>query len=93
MHLNLTFFESGGLLTGLSFGVMIPAAPGFIGTYEFFGKTVLEMLGKPGSQALGYVVVLHFFHLSMVTLLALFCFLYESSFRSESVPKGEPQTT
>jgi len=71
LHLNLTFFESAGVLTGLSVGVMIPAAPGYVGTYEFFGKAALTLLGKPAAASLAFVLVLHFFQLALVALAAL----------------------
>lgn len=76
LHLDLNFFEAAGLMTGLSVGVMIPAAPGYLGTYEFFGKSVLVMLGKPAAASIGFVVVLHFFQLTMMALLALATFLF-----------------
>ncbi len=88
LHLDLTFFESAGLLTGLSVGVMIPAAPGFVGTYELFGKTVLTYLGKPEGASVAFVVLLHFFHLTMVALVALGSFLFVQ-FRKKNSAREE----
>ena len=70
-HLDLTFLESAGLLTGLSVGVMIPAAPGYVGTYEYFGKTALTLLGKPEALALSFVLVLHFFQLVLIAVASI----------------------
>lgn len=71
MYLDLSFFESAALLTGLSVGVMIPAAPGYVGTYEFFGKSALMLLGKPEVASLNFVLVLHFAQLALIAMAAL----------------------
>ena len=46
MRLGLSLLESAAVLTGFSVGVMFPAAPGFVGTYEFFGNQMLLFLEK-----------------------------------------------
>ncbi|MCG3203910.1 MAG: hypothetical protein KCHDKBKB_00587 [Elusimicrobia bacterium] len=83
VQLDLNFFESASLITGLSVGVMIPAAPGFVGTFEFFGKSVLVLLGKPEPTALAMVLLLHFFQMVMMACLALPSFLILSKTTKE----------
>ena len=51
--------------------VSIPAAPGFVGTYEFFGKEVLKMLGHDPVTALTFVVLLHFFQIALIAVLGI----------------------
>lgn len=85
VFLSLGIFESACLITGISVGVMIPAAPGFIGTYEFFGKSALVLLGKPEAAALSLVLILHFFQLTMMAILALPSFLMLSKTTPENV--------
>ncbi len=84
LALNLGFFESAALLTGLSVGVMIPAAPGYVGTYEFFGKTALVLLGKPEDLSLSYVFLLHFFQLVLVALAALPIMVFPKILKNET---------
>lgn len=67
--LVLTFPQSAALNVGISVGVMIPAAPGYVGTYEFFGKQILTMLGFPAAAALTLVVFLHFFQMAMIVVV------------------------
>jgi uncharacterized membrane protein YbhN (UPF0104 family) len=76
LHLDLPFIHSAALIVGLSIGVMIPGAPGFIGTYEFFGKQMLEFLGYLPDPAIGMVLVLHFFQMISVSLGGIVSFFF-----------------
>ncbi|OVE77251.1 hypothetical protein BVX98_03175 [bacterium F11] len=69
--LDLSFFQSCALLVGIGFGVMIPAAPGYIGTYEFFAQKMLGLLGIEGATTISFVILLHVFHLTISSLLGL----------------------
>jgi len=70
-HLDLTYTQATALLVGLAIGVMIPAAPGYVGTYEAFGKEALIRLGFSGGISLTFVLVLHFFQLFLSSLFGL----------------------
>lgn len=59
----------------IAIGTMVPASPGFVGTYEFFGVTALGMLQVHGAQALAFVVLLHLVTLLGSTLIGALCFL------------------
>jgi uncharacterized protein (TIRG00374 family) len=52
--LNILF-----VMLAIALGTMVPASPGYIGTFEFFGLNALALVGVSGSGALGFVVVLH----------------------------------
>lgn len=93
MHLNLSFFETAGLLTGLSVGVMIPAAPGYIGTFEFFGKEILIVLGKSAAQALPFVLVLHFFQLTMMAIIGIPSIFILQASRKSTAPSPMPEVS
>ncbi len=66
------------LIVGLAFAVSIPSAPGFIGTFHFVGKEILQIMGLDGNleayvlfaHAMAYipVVVLGFIYLSLENL-------------------------
>jgi uncharacterized protein (TIRG00374 family) len=55
--IHLPVFVSFLLLVALCFGVMIPSAPGFIGTVQFVSVAVLALFGVPKSQALSFSLV------------------------------------
>lgn len=74
--LELSFLKACGLLVGIATGVSIPAAPGFVGTYEFFGKGALTMMGVPPDSALAFVVYLHFVQLVTVAALGIPCLFF-----------------
>lgn len=74
--LDLSFLKACGLLVGIATGVSIPAAPGFVGTYEFFGKGALVMMGVPPDPALAFVVYLHFVQLVTVAALGIPCLFF-----------------
>lgn len=66
--LPLSPLRTGLLMIGIAFGVMLPAAPGYIGTYEYFGKKTLQLIGVPTQTALVFIVSLHFFQMMMISV-------------------------
>jgi glycosyltransferase 2 family protein len=69
--LALRFNQASALLSGISFGVMIPAAPGYIGTYEYFGSETLRLLGFQLAVALPFVLSFHFFQMVLTSALGV----------------------
>lgn len=63
--------QSAATITGISLGVVIPASPGYVGTYEFFGKEALRILGFPSDLSLVFVGFLHIFTMVVCSLLGL----------------------
>ena len=47
------------VLLVIAAGSIVPASPGYVGTFEFFGLKALALLGHDGPVALGFVVTLH----------------------------------
>ncbi len=47
------------LLVALCIGIMIPSAPGFIGTIQYVSVAVLALFGVPRGQALSFSIVYH----------------------------------
>ena len=52
-------------------GTMLPAAPGFIGTYQFFVVTALHMYGISDNTSFALGIFLNLFVIIMTTLVAL----------------------
>ena len=71
-NFNLPFYAPFLLTVILTFGVMIPSSPGFIGTYQFFCVTGLAFWGIKESDALGFSLVYHASQYFPVTFLGLF---------------------
>lgn len=62
------------LLVFVNLGIMIPAAPGYIGTYQFFATLALGAFGVAASAAFGLSVVSHALQYVLVTAIGLVCF-------------------
>jgi uncharacterized membrane protein YbhN (UPF0104 family) len=55
----------------LGLGLMIPAAPGSIGMYEFFSVAVLRLFGIESGRALALTLLMHTWSFVVVTGLGL----------------------
>jgi uncharacterized membrane protein YbhN (UPF0104 family) len=53
----------------VSLGTVLPSSPGFVGVYDFLGRSVLGQFGVPAAEALAYVLVVHAALALPVTLL------------------------
>jgi len=71
-NFNLPVYAPFLLVVILTFGVMIPSSPGFIGTYQFFCVTGLAFWGIKESDALGFSLVYHASQYVPITSLGLF---------------------
>jgi uncharacterized protein (TIRG00374 family) len=84
-NLPLGFAEALFVLLIIAIGMAIPSAPGFIGTYEFFGISALLLLGIEGGDALGFLLVLHAVTFFGTSLVGAFCLVWQSSGRIPAV--------
>jgi uncharacterized protein (TIRG00374 family) len=65
-------FPAGMVVSGiLGLGLMIPAAPGYIGTYEFFSVAALSLFGVEKENAFAFTLLLHGWVFLTVTGLGL----------------------
>ncbi len=63
------------LLVALCIGIMIPSAPGFIGTIQFVSVAVLALFDVPRGQALSFSLVFHGCSFIPVTVAGLVCLI------------------
>jgi len=73
--IHLPVFASLLLLVSLAIGVMVPSAPGFIGTVQYVCVLSLALFGVPREQALSFSIVYHasvFIPVTAVGLVFLF---------------------
>lgn len=59
------------VLTITTLGVMLPAAPGFVGNFHIFVIIALTLFKIPKSEALTFAIMLHFISVGLVILLGL----------------------
>jgi uncharacterized protein (TIRG00374 family) len=60
----------------IAVGTIVPSAPGFVGTYEFFGVSALSVIGVTGPSALGFVIGVHAITLLGSSALGMLCLWY-----------------
>jgi uncharacterized protein (TIRG00374 family) len=90
MRLVLSLLESAAVLTGVSVGVMFPAAPGFVGTYEFFGNEMLLFLGKDPLRSISLVFALHAYQIVTMSILGVISMYFVSKKEPVSSNAIEP---
>jgi uncharacterized protein (TIRG00374 family) len=59
-------------VAAIGLSTMVPAAPGYVGTFEFAGVAVLGVAGVPPTVAFGFVLVIHLLQIIPVALVGLF---------------------
>ena len=75
MHLSI--FNAFAVLAIVALGVMIPAAPGFIGTYHYACVLGLTSFGIAKPEALSYAVALHILQMSPAIVAGLICLPFQ----------------
>lgn len=61
------------VLLAIALGTMVPASPGYVGTFEFFGLAALSLIGIAESTALGFVILLHVVLLASASAMGAVC--------------------
>ena len=56
----------------LCIGLMLPAAPGFIGAYQFFIVAALQLFGVPDTTAFALAVFMNLYHIFLSFLAGLY---------------------
>jgi len=70
--------------------IMIPAAPGFVGTFQAGCIVALSVFGVPKGEALGLSLLIHGIQFSCVNLIGAYCFLREGISLREVQRAEEP---
>ncbi len=66
------------LLVVVNLGIMLPSAPGYIGTFQFFAVMALGVFGIPKETALAVAISSHLMQYVMVTAVGIVFFLREN---------------
>ncbi|HET6320288.1 MAG TPA: lysylphosphatidylglycerol synthase transmembrane domain-containing protein [Chloroflexota bacterium] len=67
-------------------GTLVPSSPGYVGVFDFIGRSVLAQFGVPDEAALAYVLVVHAALIVPVTLLG-FVFTWQEGVSLREVAK------
>jgi hypothetical protein len=70
-HLPVSWEKAVVILLATSFGVAIPAAPGYVGTYDYFAKMALVLYGVNASVAASFAIVTHVVSIVPLTLIGI----------------------
>ncbi|MCC7370417.1 MAG: flippase-like domain-containing protein [Chloroflexi bacterium] len=62
------------MLVVVNLGIMLPAAPGYVGTFQFFAVSALGVWGVPREPALAVAIVAHLIQYILVTAIGLVFF-------------------
>ncbi len=74
-HSQLPWYASIIMQTFVAFGAALPSAPGFVGTYHWFVKRSLMLLGIGATQANSYALVVHAANILPLTIFGLLLLL------------------
>lgn len=66
------------LVVFVNLGIMLPSAPGYVGTFQFFAKMALSAFGVGGEVAFSVAIVAHAMQYLLITSLGLFYFLRDN---------------
>lgn len=80
---DLPMFRASLLATVLvAIFIMIPAAPGFVGTFQAACIVALSVFGVPKEEALSFSLLVHGIQFSCISIIGVYCFVREGiSFR------------
>jgi len=67
----IKYGEAFFLLFALGLSVTLPQAPGYVGTFEFFGVSALALLGISKSQGLPLILAIHGTQFTFITILGV----------------------
>ncbi len=80
------------VLVMVSLGIMVPAAPGFVGSFHWVCKQALLLFNVPESEALSFAVILHLANFIPVTLVGLF-YYYKQEINLSEAEQGSALAT
>jgi uncharacterized protein (TIRG00374 family) len=82
------------VLVIVNLGIMLPSAPGYVGTYQFFAMSALAVFGVPRESGLALGIVSHVMQYVLVTAIGVFYLsrLHLSLGRLAEEPREEETT-
>ena len=69
--IDLPWYAPAVVIVFITFGVALPSAPAFIGTFHYFAMLALTLMGVDQERAVSFAVVIHAFGMVPFTLLGI----------------------
>lgn len=88
LDLELSFWAALIIQTVIGVGVILPAAPGYVGNFEYFTVLGLALFGITQEAAFAYALLAHICQFIPVTALGLF-FALRNGFQQQVEAVGE----
>jgi hypothetical protein len=67
LGMQLTVGEGALLAAGTNLATAVPSGPGYLGTFEYAGKTIAVAFGLPASKGLALALLIHFLTLAVTS--------------------------
>lgn len=77
------------VLVFASFGILIPASPGYVGTFHYFCALSLMALNVPSEEAKGFALISHIINVLPVSIIGILYFWKENLHFSDAVAEKE----
>jgi hypothetical protein len=90
--LSLSFMAAITVLVVVTIGIMLPAAPGYVGNFQYFTVLALTFFSVPKEEALGFSLIAHAGQFIPVTAIGLLYLFRQSMGLSHLIIK-EPKGT
>ena len=68
LGIELTVGEGALLAAGTNLATAIPSGPGYLGTFEYAGKTIAVAFGLPAARGLALALLIHVLTLAVTTV-------------------------
>ena len=68
LGVQLTVGEGALLAAGTNLATAIPSGPGYLGTFEYAGKTIAAAFGLPAARGLALALLMHVLTLAITSI-------------------------
>jgi uncharacterized protein (TIRG00374 family) len=75
--ISISFVQALFIKGILNLGILLPSAPGYLGTFEFFIVETLKLMNVNPHRALGYALISHLVEFVSINLLGIYYWLKE----------------
>lgn len=85
---DLNLFSALVIIVFTAVGLMIPSAPGGIGTFHFFCQEGMKFMSVSPGESVGYAVVVHAVSFALISILGVI-YLWKENLRLVDIRQGE----
>lgn len=90
LSINISFTQSLLVLAIVNFGILIPASPGYIGTFEYFTVKALSLCFIHENKAISFSLLIHFIQIIFITIFGLIAYaFFKLNIKNKIITKGK----